>query len=87
MHELMLINDLLRQVGALAREHQAHKVVSLTLQLGPLAQISPEHLRHHFLQATPGTVAEGARVDITVLSNLTHPQAQDLVLAAVEFDV
>ncbi|MDD3580979.1 MAG: hydrogenase maturation nickel metallochaperone HypA [Desulfobacca sp.] len=86
MHELTLINDLLNKIDTLARAQQASKVVSLTLQLGPLAHISPEHLRHHFYQAATGTVAEGARLDITVLNDITHPQAQDVILTTLEFE-
>ncbi|OPX20032.1 MAG: hydrogenase nickel incorporation protein HypA [Desulfobacca sp. 4484_104] len=86
MHELTLINDLLNKIEALARAQQSPKIVSLTLQLGPLAHISPEHLRHHFYQAAAGTVAEGARLDITLLGDITHPQAQDIILTTLEFE-
>ncbi|MBW1916928.1 MAG: hydrogenase maturation nickel metallochaperone HypA [Deltaproteobacteria bacterium] len=86
MHELSLLDDLLGKIEALVQEHQAQRVLALTLRIGCLAHISPEHLRHHFLLAAPGTVVEGARLEIKVLNDLTHPQAQEIVLEAVELD-
>jgi hydrogenase nickel incorporation protein HypA/HybF len=86
MHELSLIDNLIQKIEALAQDHQARKVVGLTLQLGPLAHISPDHLRHHFMRAAQGTVAEGARLDIEELFDVTHPQAQDIILQTVELE-
>lgn len=86
MHESTLLADLIRQIETVAQAQRARRVVGLTLQLGPLAHISPAHLRHHFNVAAQGTVAEGARLDIEVLTEVTHPQAQDLILRAVELE-
>ncbi|MFP3867850.1 MAG: hydrogenase/urease maturation nickel metallochaperone HypA [Desulfobacteraceae bacterium] len=86
MHELSLIDDLIGKIEALVREHQACRVVALTLRLGPLVHISPEHLRHHFLLAAVGTAAEGAQLNIRVLEDVTHPQAQDVVLENLELE-
>ncbi len=84
MHEMSLMADLLRKVEATA---QAQQVVSVTVKLGALSHISPEHFREHFAQATRGTIAEGARLEIEVLTDLSDPQAQQIVLDSVEVEV
>lgn len=86
MHEASVIENLLQQMEALVQKHRARKVVALTLRLGPLAHISAEHLRHHFMRAAPGTVAEGARLNIEEVFDVTHPQAQDIILHTVELE-
>jgi hydrogenase nickel incorporation protein HypA/HybF len=64
MHELSLLRGLLSQIERIAQRHGAKQVRVVRLKLGPLAHIEPEHLRCHFVEATRGTVAEGARLDI-----------------------
>ena len=51
---------------------------------GPLAHISPSHLREHFDQAVVGSVAEGARLDIEELQDERDPHAQQIILDSVE---
>lgn len=70
VHERSLIADLMRKIAAIAREESARKVISVKVQLGALCHLSAPHLREHFAQAAGGTVAEGARLDIEVLTSL-----------------
>lgn len=86
MHEMSLINDLMAKILRVARDNGAARVRSVTLQLGPLAHISPEHLREHFVEAAVGTVAEHAALVVETLTDIHHPQAQDIVLKRLEVD-
>lgn len=60
MHELSVCQALIEQVQRLAREHRALRVDRIVLQIGPLAGIEPELLKHAYPVAAAGTLAEGA---------------------------
>lgn len=84
MHEFSLINDLMRKITSVALEQRTRKVVGLTVKLGALSHISPDHFREHFIHASRGTVAEGARLHIEVLTDVTDPQSQEVLLESIE---
>lgn len=85
MHEQSLIRDLVGKITLLAaREHGA--VVSAKLRLGALAHISPDHLREHFEQELTGSDLEGLQLDIEQLTDIHHPDAQEIILESLEFD-
>jgi hydrogenase nickel incorporation protein HypA/HybF len=86
MHELSLIADLMRKITAIAREAGARKVISVNIQLGALCHLSAPHLREHFAQAAEGTIAEGARLDIAVLTDVTDPHAHEILLDSAEVE-
>ena len=83
MHEFSLLADLFRKIETIVSENQAHQATRVTVQLGALAHISPEHLREHFNQAKSGTSAENAELEVT-LTDEHDPQAQDIVLRSLE---
>jgi len=60
MHELSVCLALLEQVQAIAREHGATAVTSITLKIGPLSGIEAPLLRNAYPLAAVGTVAEHA---------------------------
>lgn len=62
MHELSLCQDLLEQVIAIARAHQAEKVVRVIVNIGPLAGVEPLLLESAFSVSCEGTLAEGAEL-------------------------
>lgn len=62
MHELSLCDDLLRQVSALARQHQAVGVARIHLHIGLLAGVEPRLLDSAFQIARLGTLAERAQL-------------------------
>ena len=86
MHEASLMANLMHHITTLAEAQQANKVTAVQLTLGALSHISPEHLREHFLQASQGTVAAGARLDIEVGADITEPWAQDIRLDCIEVE-
>ena len=86
MHEFSLINDLMRKIESVAREHGGKKSLSGKVRLGALAHISAEHFREHFVEASAGTLAAGARLDIAQLTDESDPHAQDILLESVEVE-
>jgi hydrogenase nickel incorporation protein HypA/HybF len=48
--------------------------------------MSAEHFLEHFAQASAGTLAENARLDISVSEDTQDPCAQDIVLESVEVE-
>ncbi|MDO8140356.1 MAG: hydrogenase maturation nickel metallochaperone HypA [Candidatus Brocadiales bacterium] len=84
MHESSLINDLIRKITSIAHEQHASKVLSVTVKLGALSYISPDHFREHFIHASHGTIAEGARLNIEFMTDVTDPQSQDVLIQNIE---
>jgi len=82
-----LIADLLRQITAIMRQHRTSRVVGVTVRLGALSHISPDHFREHFVYGIRGTIVEGARLTIEVGHDLGDPRAQDVVLDSLEVEV
>ena len=64
MHELAVCQALMQQVEAVAAEHKAARVVSITLGIGPLSGVEEELLKHAYPVASAGTVADGAELEI-----------------------
>ncbi len=87
MHESSLMADLIRKIESVVRDQAAKRAVALQVNLGALTNISPEHLREHFVLAARGTSAEGARLDIRVMPVLVDPRAQQIILESVEVEV
>jgi hydrogenase nickel incorporation protein HypA/HybF len=87
LHELSLFRDLMRKIDQLAREQGAQRVAAVDVTLGALSHLSPEHFREHFAELSPGTVAEGAELRVTVGDDPRHPLAQEVVLNSLELEV
>ncbi len=86
MHEMSLLADLMRKLEDIARNENARAITRVSLKLGALAHISPDHLREHFEQAARGTSAENAALDIIASEDPNDPHAQEIRLDAVEVD-
>jgi hydrogenase nickel incorporation protein HypA/HybF len=86
MHEASLTGNLLRQVLAQARDAGAVRVVGLTVRLGALAHLSPEHFGEHFRAAARGTIAEGATLEVIADTDLGADGAMDIRLEAIEIE-
>ncbi|MGB5397146.1 MAG: hydrogenase maturation nickel metallochaperone HypA [Gammaproteobacteria bacterium] len=72
MHELAICQALMQQVDTIARERHAHKVLSITLGIGPLAGVEAELLRHAFPIASADSVAAGAQLIIEASPIIVH---------------
>ena len=64
MHELGVANEVLNVVLSEAERHAARKVESVSLRVGVLRAIEPEHLSFLFSHLAHGTLADGATLDI-----------------------
>ena len=84
MHELTLLKDLFSKIEAIAEENKSDKILGVTVKLGALSHISPDHFRGHFDQAAVGTVAEGAALTILEMTDMSDPHAQEIILESVE---
>lgn len=84
MHEATLLKDIMSKLERIADEQAVTRISAVHLRLGALAHISGAHLREHFEEASRGTRAEGARVDIDEATEIDEPHAQDILLTAVE---
>ena len=84
MHERALMDDLVRKVLAVAEAERATTVVRIRVRLGALSHFTPEHFREHWVDATRGTLAEGADVDAVLDTTLEAEEAQGVVLESVE---
>ncbi len=86
MHEASLISGLMRRIDAVARADGARRVVGISVWIGALCHLSAEHFTEHFEHASNGTIAEGARLDVTVSDDTHDTNAQDIVLRHVEVE-
>jgi hydrogenase nickel incorporation protein HypA/HybF len=55
----------MEQVESIAAQHGARRVESISLRIGPLSGVEPVLLENAFPLAATGTVAEGARLEIS----------------------
>jgi hydrogenase nickel incorporation protein HypA/HybF len=83
---MSLIHDLMRKIETIARDQNAVKVVRVKVRLGALAHISADHFREHFEEESKGTIADGARLAVELLTDENDPQAQDIMLDSVEVE-
>lgn len=86
MHERVLFEDLMRRIAEVAAHEGGGRIVGVKVQLGRLSHLTPDHFREHFTEASRGTAAEGARVDVHVVQDLDDPHATSLVLESVEVE-
>ena len=83
MHERALLNDLIREIQETAAAENAKRVVAISVLVGPMSHMTPEHFVEHFVEASRGTVAEGARCSVDEIDP-RDPLAQSIVLETVE---
>ncbi|MBM3748625.1 MAG: hydrogenase maturation nickel metallochaperone HypA [Acidobacteria bacterium] len=86
MHESGMIEDLIAKVESLAREKAAHRVVAVEVSVGPLAGISGDHLREHFLIAAQGTLADGAELRVREPADPAARDPLGVFLESVELE-
>jgi hydrogenase nickel incorporation protein HypA/HybF len=84
MHEKAVMDDLIREIGERAAAEGAVQVTAIRVRLGALSHFTPEHFQEHFIDASRGTLAEGASVDAESTTDLADPAAQGVVLESIE---
>jgi hydrogenase nickel incorporation protein HypA/HybF len=87
MHERALMADLMREIEEVAAADGGTRVTRIAVSLGALSHFTPEHFREHFVDASHGTLAEGAAVDAVLAEDLDDPRAAGVVLESIEVEV
>lgn len=87
MHEQALMNDLMRKIEAEARSEGGRHVTRIRVRLGALSHFTADHFREHFVDASRGTVAEGAAVEVELAADPTEQNAQGVVLESIELEL
>ncbi len=77
MHEVSLMAQTLEVAIAQAQAHQAQHIHRLTLRIGTLSGVVPEALAFAFAAAIPGTIAEGARLEVETVAARCHCESCD----------
>jgi len=67
IHELAVTEDLLKVVLQYAEENQAHRVVSINLQVGELRDFTEEWMQRYFDYLSRETIAEGGKIVIKTI--------------------
>jgi len=86
MHEASLMTSLMRRIGEVAAAEGARRITGVSVWLGALSHMSAAHFAEHFNEAACGTLAEGARLHVTLSDDEGHEHAQDILLESVEVD-
>jgi hydrogenase nickel incorporation protein HypA/HybF len=85
MHERVILADLVREIESVAEREGSRRVVGVHVRVGPMSHMTPEHFVEHFVDATAGTVAEGALCHVETIDP-RDPLAQSIVLESVELE-
>ncbi len=64
MHEMSIAQGMLKVALDYAAEHHAQRITAFNIEISALADESDDSLRFYFETLTPGTIAQGARVEI-----------------------
>ena len=86
MHEAHLMKNLMRQIEDIAKAEEARTVTAIQVWLGALSHMSAAHFTEHFEEASAGTIAEGAELDIVVSDDVNDPNAQEILLQSISVD-
>jgi len=79
--------DVMRKIEEVAAAQGATRVSRVGVRLGPLSHFTVEPFGEHFVDASRGTIAEGAEVDAVLDGDVTGPHAQEVVLESVEVEL
>jgi len=67
MHEMAIVQSIMEILEQQAKIHRATKIVSVALEFGALTAVQPAAVRFAFEVLSNGGIAEGARLDITMV--------------------
>jgi hydrogenase nickel incorporation protein HypA/HybF len=86
MHEAHLMKSLMKQIEDIAKAEEAKAVTAIQVWLGALSHMSASHFTEHFEEASVGTIAEGAELEIVVSDDVNDANAQQIVLQSISVD-
>lgn len=84
MHEHSLMDNLMRKILSLAKKESADQVTKVSVKLGALSHMSPEHFKEHFDISAKGTIAENATIDAEEDQDVNNPNAQTILLKSID---
>ncbi len=84
MHEHSLMNNLMNKILSLAEKENATRVTKVSVKLGALSHMSPEHFKEHFDISAKGTIAENAVIDAEEARDINDPNAQTILLKSID---
>ncbi len=67
MHEMSITQNVMEIVLEQAKENAAEKVTAVKLRFGKLTSVVPDCVVFYFEQMTPGTIVEGASLDVEIV--------------------
>ncbi len=67
MHEMAIVQSMLDILEVQAKRHGAAKIISVSLEFGVLTAVVPAAIQFAFEILSKGGLAEGARLDITII--------------------
>jgi hydrogenase nickel incorporation protein HypA/HybF len=83
MHESRLVADLISAIEDVAQVNDASHVEAVRIEIGALSHVTPDGFSGHFAMVSLGTVADGARLDITKSADVDAPDALDVRLVSI----
>ena len=86
MHEASLMKNLMRRLDEIASAENAKRITGVSVWLGALSHMSASHFAEHFEESSAGTIAEGAKLDVTVSDDPKDPNAQEILVRSVTVD-
>lgn len=86
MHEMHLLKDILNKIDQIIEENKSVKATEVSIWLGALSHISAEHLTEHFIHESKGRSCEGAKLEVEQSNDISHPQAQDILLKSIHVE-
>jgi len=86
MHEHALMNDVMREILKTAAAENARTVTGVSVWLGALSHMTPQHFAEHFADAAAGSIAAGATITATTSTDIHHPRATGVVIEGIEVE-
>jgi hydrogenase nickel incorporation protein HypA/HybF len=83
MHESRIVTDILSAIEKAAEENDVQRVDVARIEIGALSHVTPDGFAGHFMLVSEGTVASGARLDITKSEDRDAPDAFDVRLVSI----
>jgi len=83
MHESRIVTDILSAIEKAAEANDVQRVESARIKIGALSHVTPEGFTGHFTLVAEGTVADGARLDISKSDDRDAPDALDIRLVSI----
>ena len=83
MHEASLMKSLMRRLDDIAAAEKAKRITGVAVWLGAMSHMSSAHFTEHFEESSAGTIAEGAKLEITVSDDANDDNAQEILVRSV----